>query len=77
MTVFHSSPLHIPILSQMNPLHTLSSCLLKPSFILYIHLGLPVGHAPLVFPPETLYMFQFPPMHAVYPTHLILLDLIT
>jgi len=61
----------------MNPLHTLSSHLLKSSFILYVHLGLPVGHTPLVFPPETLHMFQFPTMHAVYPTHLILLDLMT
>jgi hypothetical protein len=54
----HESPLLVPILSQMNPVHTTPS-LLVLSF--HLHIGLPSGLFPSGFPTKTLYAFLFTP----------------
>jgi hypothetical protein len=74
----HYSPPTVPILSQVNPLHTRPTNLPKVHLISSSHLrlGLSSGLFPLGFHTKTLYTFLPCPMRATCPAHLILLDLI-
>jgi hypothetical protein len=75
--VHRSSPL-VPILSQINPVHTSHPISLRSSLILSTHLSLRLrsGLFPSGFPTNILYAVPFVPIHATCPTHLIHLDLI-
>jgi hypothetical protein len=74
--VHKSLPL-VPILSQINPVHTILSYL-RSVLILFPHLrlGLPIGLFPYGFSTNILYAFLFSPIRVTFPTTLILLELI-
>jgi hypothetical protein len=72
-SVHKSLPL-VPILSQINPYHTILS-LLRFSLATHLHLGLPSGLLPSGFPTSILHAFRFSTIHATCPAHLILPDL--
>jgi hypothetical protein len=62
----HKNPPLVPILSQMNPVHTIPSYILRSISILSsrIRLDLSSGLFPCGFPTKTFYVFLFSPMHA-------------
>jgi hypothetical protein len=72
----HKSPPIVPILSQINPVHTIPSYL-RSILILSTHLrlGLPSGLFPSASPTNILYGF-FSPIRSTCHAHLILLHLI-
>jgi hypothetical protein len=77
----HKSPPLIPILSQINPVHTIPSYLSKiylniVQLSTHLRFGLPSGLFLSGFPTNILHAFRFSPILAIWPAHLILFDLI-
>jgi hypothetical protein len=74
----HNIPSPVSILSQINPVHTTEFYLYKIQFkIIYQHVLISSsGLVPSGFPTNILYEFFFIPIHATFPTNLILLYLI-
>ena len=75
----HKCPPPVPILSQLDPVHSPHPTSWRSSLILSSHLrlGLPGVLLPSVFPTKTLFTPLLSPIRATCPTHLILLDIIT
>ena len=72
------NPPRAHVLSQINPVHAPHHTFWGSIFILSSHLSLCLlsGLFPSGFPTKTLYETLFSPLCAVYPAHLVLLDLI-
>ena len=75
----HKCPPPVPILSQLDPVHTPHSTSWRSILILsfHLHLGLPSGLFPSSFSAKTLYTPILSPTRATCPVHLILLEFIT
>ena len=75
----HKCPPSVPILSQLDPVHTPHPNFWRSILILSSHLcvGLPSAPFPSGFPTKTLYTTLLSPIHATFPAHLILLHFIT
>jgi hypothetical protein len=73
----HKSPPLVPILSHINPIHTIPSYL-RSILVLFTHLllGLPSGLVPSGFLTYILYAFLLSHIRATFPSHLTLLELI-
>jgi hypothetical protein len=72
----HKSPPLVPILSHINPIHTIPSYLSNLILSTHLRQGLPSGLLPSGFSTNILYAIVFSPIRATWPTHLILLDFI-
>jgi hypothetical protein len=70
------NPPLVSVLSQINPVHTTPSYLSKIHFNIIHKPSFPSGFFPSGLPTEILYAFTFT-IHATFPAHLILLDLVT
>ena len=79
ITAFTSAPPSVPILSQLDPVHTPTSTSWRSILVLFSHLclGLPSGLFPSYFPTKTLYAPLLSPVRATCLAHLILIDFIT
>ena len=79
ITTFTSARHPVPILSQIDPAHVLTSHFLKIylNIILPFTPRLPSGLRPSGFPTKTLYTPPLSPIRVTCPVHPILLDLIT
>ena len=77
--LIHKCPPAIPILSQLDPVHTPTSHFLKIHLILTSHLRLrlPSGLFPSGFPTKTLYIPLLSPIRATRSAHFIVFYLIT
>jgi len=75
----HKYPPPVPILSQVNPVHTPHPNSWRSILILYSHLSpsLPSSLCPSGFPTKTLLTSLFSSIRATCPAHRILLDFIT
>ena len=75
----HKCPPPVPILRQLDPVHTPTTHFLKIhlNIIPHLHLGLPSGLFPSDFLTKTLYAPLLSPIRATRPDNLILLDFIT
>jgi len=75
----HKCPPPVPILSQLDPVHTPHHTSWRSTLILSSHLrlGLPRGLLPSGFPTKTLYVSLLSSIRATCPAHPILLDVIT
>jgi hypothetical protein len=71
----HDSPSLVPILSQINPVHTTPSylCKIQYNIIISLRLGLPSGLLPSGFPTKILHAFLLGSIHATCPAHFIAL----
>jgi hypothetical protein len=74
----HKFPPSVPILRQLDPVHTPTSHLRKIHLYIICHLllGLPSGLFPSGFHTKTLYTPLLSPVRAAYPAYLIFLDFI-
>ena len=75
----HKCPPPVPILRQLDPVHTPTTHFLKIhlNIIPHLHLGLPSGLFPSDFLTKTLYAPLLSPIRATRPDNLILPDFIT
>jgi hypothetical protein len=74
---FYKSPPLVPILSEIDPVHTTPTSL-RSSLVMsdHIRLGLPSGLFPSGSPNSILYAFLFSPLRVTFTVYFILLDLI-
>jgi hypothetical protein len=74
----HKSPPLIPILNQINPIHTIPPYLSKIHLMLSTHLRLGLGSGSFLsgVPTNILYTFLYSPIRATRPSHFFLHDLI-
>ena len=74
----HKCPPSVPVMSQLDPVHTPTSNFLKILILSsHLRLGLPSGLFPSGFPIKTQYTSFLSPIRATRPAPLILLDFIT
>lgn len=75
----HNSPPLFPVLSQMNPVHALTTYVFKIHFNIISHIGLCSlrGLAPSGFPTKAVCAFLVSDIRATHPVQVTLLDFLT